>query len=440
MRRTRIFSTTAKKTRTAAIAALGLGVAVAASACAGGGSSGNGSSANGKVTLSFWTNATPGPGLTYFQNAVKTYHNLHPNVTIKIQAIQNEDLDGKLQTALNAASAPDIFFQRGGGKMLAMINANEVQPLTLTATDQANAGAASLAPYTANGKVYAIPVDFQPEGIYYSKNLFAQAGITSTPTSIPELEADVAKLKKINVAPIAVGAKDAWPAAHWYYNFALRECSQATMKDAATSLKFTDPCWTKAGNDLTSFLKVNPFQKGFLTTAAQQGAGSSAGMIANHKAGMELMGAWDPGTIQTLTPNQKPLPDLGWFPFPSVPGGQGDPSAMMGGVDGYSLSTHAPKEAFGFLEFLLTTDQQKAYSQAFITIPVNKAAQSVVTEPYNVSAMQALNQSAYTEEFLDTQYGQNVGNAMNTAVVNLLANKGSAAGIVSATSEAAAKG
>jgi raffinose/stachyose/melibiose transport system substrate-binding protein len=434
-----------KKTRAAAIAALGLGVALAASACAGGssggsGSSGGGSSSGGNVTLTFWTNATPGPGLTFFQNAIKSFDEAHPGVTIKMQNIQNEDYDGKLQTALNSNSTPDIFFQRGGGKMLAMVNANKVQPLTLSAADQQNVSAAAVAGETLNGKVYAVPLDVQPEGIYYSKDLFAKAGITATPTTIPELEADVAKLKTSGVAPIAVGAKDAWPAAHWYYNFALRECSQATMNTAGTTLKFTDPCWTKAGDDLAAFLKVNPFQKGFLTTAAQVGASSSAGLIANHKAGMELMGAWDPGTIQTLTPNQKPLPDLGWFPFPAVPGGQGDPSAMMGGIDGYSLSPNAPKEAFEFLEFLVTTDQQKLYSQAFVTIPVNKAAQSVVTQPYSVSALEALNKAGYTMQFLDTQYGQNVGNAMNAAVVNLLAGKGTPAGIVSATTEAAAKG
>lgn len=427
-----------KKNRVAAIAALGLGVSLAASACAGGG--GNGSSSNGHETLTFWTNVTPGPGLTYMQNAIKSYDTSHPNVTIKMQMIQNEDYDGKLQTALNSNSTPDIFFQRGGGKMLAMVNANQVQPLNLTPADKANVSPTALASETINGKVYAIPVDVQPEGFYYSKDLFKQAGITSTPTTIPELEADVAKLKTIHVAPIAVGAKDAWPAAHWYYNFALRECSQSTMNTAGTTLKFTDPCWTKAGNDLASFLKINPFQQGFLTTAAQVGAGSSAGLIANHKAGMELMGAWDPGTIQTLTPNQKPLPDLGWFPFPAVPGGQGDPSAMMGGIDGYSLSPNAPKEALGFLEFLLTTPQQEAYSKAFITMPVNKAAQSVVTQSYSVPALQAFNKAAYWMQFLDTQYGQNVGNAMNTAVVNLLAGKGTAADIVSATSEAAAKG
>ena len=431
-----------KKTPAAAIAALGLGVVLAAAACSSGGSSngGNSPSSTSPVTLTFWTNATPGPGLTFFQNSIKSFDAAHPGVTIKMQAIQNEDYDGKLQTALASNSAPDIFFQRGGGKMLAMVNANQVAPLTLTAADQADVSAAALAGETLNGKIYAIPMDQQPEGFYYSKDLFKQAGITSTPTTIPELEADVAKLKAINVAPIAVGAKDAWPAAHWYYNFALRECSQAVMNTAGTSLKFTDPCWTKAGNDLAAFLKINPFQTGFLTTAAQVGAGSSAGLVANHKAGMELMGAWDPGTIASLTPNQKPLPDLGWFPFPAVPGGAGDPSAMMGGIDGYSVSPNAPKEAFEFLEYLVTTPEQKAYATAFITLPVNKAAQSVVTDSVSISSLQALNQAAYVMQFLDTQYGQNVGNALNAAVVNLMAGKGTPAGIVSAASEAAAKG
>ncbi|MBR7834431.1 extracellular solute-binding protein [Actinospica durhamensis] len=435
-----------RKTRSATAVAISLGIALGATGCAGS-SSGSGSgtssggSSAGSVTVTVWENATNGSdGLTYFENAAKAYHALHPNVTIQLQTIQNEDFDGKLQTALNSNSAPDIFLQRGGGKMQAMVDANQLQPLALTAADKANVGAAALAGNTINGQVYAMPVDTQPEGIYYSKDLFQQAGITSTPTTIDELEADVAKLKTINVAPIAVGAKDAWPAAHWYYNFALRECSQQTMTSTAQSLKFTDPCWTKAGTDLSSFLQTNPFQKGFLTTAAQQGAGSSAGMLANHKAAMELMGSWDPGVIGSLTPNQQPLPDLGWFPFPSVDGGQGDPSAIMGGSDGYSLAKNAPKEALGFLEFLVTKDQQEAYAKAFQSIPVNPAAQEVVTQPYNISALQAFNKAAYSMEYLDTEYGENVGNALNTAVVSVMAGQGNAASIVAAANAAAAKG
>ncbi|TVZ04436.1 extracellular solute-binding protein [Trebonia kvetii] len=444
-----------KKTPAAAVAALGLGVVLAAAACSSGGSgstgggtssstggassSTTGSGNSNPVSLTFWNNATPGPGLTYYQNAVRQFEAAHPNVTIKMQNIQNEDYDGKLQTALNSNTAPDIFFQRGGGKMQAMVNANQLQTLNLSATDKTNLGGAGNVD-SINSTVYGIPLDANPEGVYYSQDLFTKAKITSTPTTIPELEADIAKLKAAGITPVVVGGKDGWPAAHWYYNFALRECSQATMNTAGQSLKFTDSCWTKAGNDLQSFLKVNPFQPGFLTTAAQVGAGSSAGLLANHKAAMELMGAWEPGTVASLTPNQKPLPDLRWFPFPSVPGGAGDPSAMMGGFDGFSLSKNAPAEAWQFLEFLLTTPQQEAYAKAFVTIPVNPAAQGVVTDPSAVEVKNSLNKAGYTMQFLDTQYGQNVGNALNAAVVNLLAGKGTPADIVSSTSEAAAKG
>ncbi|MTE17595.1 extracellular solute-binding protein [Streptomyces sp. TRM43335] len=425
-----------RKTRSVTAAAIGLGIALAATGCAGGGDGSSG----GEGTLTLWTNAMEGRGAEYWRSAAEEYHSLHPDVTIEIQSVQNEDLDGKLQNALNSDSAPDIFLQRGGGKMQAMVDAGQIRALDLTDTDRANVGDAALEGVSIDGKVYAMPLDTQPEGIYYSKDLFEKAGIASPPTTMDELEDAVAKLKAIDVAPIAVGAKDAWPAAHWYYNFALRECSREVMQEAAKSLEFDDPCWIKAGEDLESLLEVDPFQKGFLTASSQQGAGSSAGMLANHKAAMELMGNWNPGVIADLTPDKKPLPDLGWFPFPAVPGGQGDPTAIMGGAGGYSLSKNAPKEALDFLRFVVTKDQQEAYAGAFDTIPVNKDAQGVVTESYNISALRAFNKAAYSMQFLDTVYGQNVGNAMNIAVVNLMAGKGSAADIVKDVKAAAEKG
>jgi raffinose/stachyose/melibiose transport system substrate-binding protein len=427
-----------RKAQGAAIVALGLGVALAATGCAG--NSSGGAAADGKVTLTLWDNSTTGPGQKFFADAAASYHKAHPDVTIKVQSIQNEDLDGKLQTALNSNSAPDIFLQRGGGKMQAMVDAGQIQPLDLSAAAKKNVGDAALAGESIDGKVYAVPFDFLPEGIYYSKDLFSKAGITDTPKTIDELEGDVAKLKASGVDAIAVGAKDAWPAAHWYYNFALRECSQAVLNKSAKDLKFDDKCWTKAGDDLASFVKTDPFNQGFLTTSAQQGAGSSAGLVANHKAAMELMGGWDPGVMAGLTSDQKVPADLGWFPFPSIEGGKGDPSALLGGIDGYSLSKNAPKQATQFLEYLVTKDEQEAYAKAFNSIPVNKDAQEVVTDSYNVSALQAFNKAAYASQYLDTLYGQNVGNALNTSVVNLLAGKGSAADIVKDTNAAAAKG
>src|SRR5215204_6105543 len=369
--------------------ALAVAAAVASSmslvACGGGGNeeSGGTSSSGGPVTMTFWHNATTGPGKAFWDKTVADFQTANPNVTIEAQSIQNEELDGKLQTALNSGSAPDIFFQRGGGK---------------------------------------------------------KAGVDATPTTMDELNAAVTKLKDTGAAPIALGAKDAWPAAHWYYFFALRSCSKATLDAAAADKNFSDPCWTKAGEDLKAFADTKPFNEGFLTTSAQQGAGSSAGLLANHKASMELMGAWNPGVIASLTPDTKPLPDLGFFPFPAVPGGQGDPAAIMGGTDGYSCSADAPPQCSDFLNFILTKDVQEGYYKGFQALPVNKEAQGVVKEDYLKAVLDAYNAAPYVSLWLDTIYGQNVGNALNVGVVNLLAGKGDVAGIIEAVNAAAAKG
>lgn len=392
--------------------------------------------------MTFWHNATTGDGKAFWDKTVADFEAANPNVKINIQSIQNEDLDGKLQTALNSGDAPDVFLQRGGGKMAAMVKAGQLMDVTGSITDATKQviSQGSFTAQTIDGKVYAMPVAVLPGGFFYSKDLFAKAGITQTPATLSDLQTAVDKLKAAGVQPIALGAKDAWPAAFYYYFFALRECSSTTVTETAKTLSFDDPCWLKAGQDVQSFVATKPFNNGFLTTSAQQGAGSSAGLVANHKAAMELMGAWDPGVIGSLTPDQKPLPDLDWFPFPEVPGGAGEPGAMLGGVDGYSCSVKAPKaECTAFLNYMAKTTVQEEYYKAFHAPPVNSEAQAVVTEPYLKSVLAAYGKAPFVSQWLDTVYGQNVGNALNTAVVSLLAGKSDPQGIVNAVKTAAKK-
>ena len=401
----------------------------------------SGSGDGGDTSMTLWHNSTTGPGVEFWEQTVADFEKDNPGVTIEIQSIQNEDLDGKLQTALNSGDAPDIFLQRGGGKMAAMVKAGQLKDLT----DEIAGPAADEIPdasYSANsldGKIYAMPVAVLPGGLFYSQDLFDQAGITENPTTLDELEEATVALKSAGIDPIALGAKDAWPAAHWYYWFALRECSSDTLAEAADEMDFTDECWVRAGEDLQSFAETEPFNSGFLTTPAQQGAGSSAGLIANHQAAMELMGAWNPGVIGSLTPDQQPLADLGWFPFPEIDGGDGEPGSMMGGVDGYSCSVDAPDACVDFLNYIGTSDVQTAYYKAFNAPPVNTVAQEAVTEPYLQTILEAYNAAPYATQWLDTVYGQNVGNALNVAVVDLLAGNSDAEDLVKAVQDAAAK-
>lgn len=420
----------------AALLAVG---ALALSGCTAGDTGGDSGGDGASMTL--WHNSTTGPGVEFWEATVADFEKANPGVTIEIQSIQNEDLDGKLQTALNSGDAPDIFLQRGGGKMAAMVKAGQLKDLTEGITGPA-AEEIPDAAYSASSlddKIYAMPVAVLPGGLFYSQDLFDEAGITETPTTIDELETATEALKAAGVEPIALGAKDAWPAAHWYYWFALRECSADTLAQAADEMNFDDDCWIRAGEDLQDFADTEPFNSGFLTTTAQQGAASSAGLIANHQAAMELMGAWNPGVIGSLTPDQKPLADLSWFPFPEVEGGEGEPGSMMGGVDGYSCSVDAPDACVDFLNFLGTSDVQTAYYKAFNAPPVNTVAQEAVTEPYLQTILEAYNAAPYASQWLDTVYGQNVGNALNVAVVTMLAGQGSPEDIVQAVKDAAAK-
>ncbi len=416
--------------------------ALALTGCSAGASgSGSGASEDGTVEMTLWQNSTTGPGKEFWDKVAADFGKENPGVTVKPQSIQNEDLDGKLQTALNSGDAPDIFLQRGGGKMAAMVAAGQLMDLTDGISDSAKSeiSKGSFTANTLDDKVYAMPVAVLPGGLFYSQDLFTQAGITETPKTIDELNGAVQKLKDAGVSPIALGGKDAWPAAHWYYFFALRECSADTMATAAEEKDFSDDCWIKAGEDLQSFVETEPYNEGFLTTAAQQGAGSSAGLVANHKAAMELMGAWNPGVIASLTPDAKPLPDLGWFPFPEIEGGKGEPGAIMGGVDGYSCSANAPKECLDFLNYLATSDVQKEYYAAFNAPPVNSVAQEAVTEPYLKDILAAYNAAPNVSQWLDTVYGLNVGNALNVGVVDLMAGKSDPEKLVSAVNDAAKK-
>ncbi len=434
-----------KTVKGTALVALSASVALLAAGCSGGATSSTTASEGGSaapVTMSFWHNSTTGDGKQYWEDTVAAFEKEHPNVTINIQAIQNEDMDGKLQTALASGGDPTIFMARGGGKLADVVAADQVMDITDQISPEVKTalGDGIFSAFTVDGKIYGMPTSVLPGGMYYSKDLFAKAGITATPTTFEELNAAVAKLKAAGIAPIALGGKDAWPAAHWYYFMALRDCSRDTMDKAAATKDFSDPCWLKAGEDLQAFTATDPFNKGYLTTSAQQGAGSSAGMIANHKAAMELMGAWDPGVIADLTPDKKALPDLGWFPFPAVTGGAGDPSAMMGGSDGFACRKDAPSACMDFLNFIANKANQEGYATAFKTLPANKDAKGVVTDPALQDVLAAYDKAAYVELWLDTQYGQNVGNALNGGVVNMFAGKGTPADIVAAVKSAAAKG
>ncbi|NEG69534.1 extracellular solute-binding protein [Bifidobacterium choloepi] len=418
-----------------------LAAAVAAATMIGVGACGSTSNAD-DTTITFWHNATTGDGKQYWEDLAASFEKEHPGVTVEIQAIQNEDLDGKLQTAMqDPSSGPDVFLLQGGDKTKDLIDAGDVMDLTDKISDTVKTDMSSvLSSATFDGKVYGVPVAVEPGGMWYSKDLFEQAGISGVPSTWDEFLTDAKQLKESGIDAIALGAKDAWPAAHWYYWLALRECSADVYNDSMTNKDFSNSCWVTAGEKLQQLNELGVWNDGYLTTTAQQGANSSAGLLANHKAAMELMGAWEPGVVKDLTSDQKAMSDLGFFAFPSVDGGEGDSSAMMGSVAFFSVNAYAPNIAVDFVNYMGEQKNQENYATAFSTIPASVPARSVVTDESLKQIITYLDKSSEMELWMDTSLGTNIGNALNSAVVNMLSGKGTPEDIVKAMQDAADKG
>ena len=202
-----------------------------------------------------------------------------------------------------------------------------------------------------------------------------------------------------------------------------------------SSINLSAPCFGKASSDLTAFMKTNPFQTGFLGTPAQQGAGSSAGMLGNGKAAMELQGDWEQGVIEGLTNDKNVSSELGWFPFPSVPGGAGDPKTILGGGDGFTCTTGAAEPACEqFLQYLDSPAVQAKIMAAGTGLPANPAAASALSSPTLKQVLAANESASYIQEYFDIAFPTQVGQNLDNAVADYFAGQGSAQSVISSVS------
>jgi raffinose/stachyose/melibiose transport system substrate-binding protein len=151
---------------------------------------------------------------------------------------------------------------------------------------------------------------------------------------------------------------------------------------------------------------------------------------------MELQGDWDPAVMDPLASSKSFRSQLGWFPFPSVSGGQGDQHAGLGGGDGYSCTIKATNACPDFLKFLVSPAAQKQLiASNYVTIPANPAADKYVTSPVLKTVMDYLNSTKYNQLYFDQALSTSAGQALDDAVANFIAGQGSPSSITSSVSQ-----
>lgn len=340
--------------------------ATAAGSSAGAAASGSGAAADTTVSgdLTVWHAYVGQPDKVEFMTkAMASFKKAYPNVKVTEVGLEQNAYKTKLQTAMNTGDLPDVFYTLPGGYLQNFVKAGNVMPLD----DELAKGGwgdtfvkTALAQVQTDGKTYAVPVDTDASVMWYNTALFKKNGWT-VPKTWDELIALCAKIKAAGITPIALGNKDSWPATFWFQYGEMRRDGAgiiAKFNDHDPSATFGDAA-AKSLQDMRTLAEKGYFSQGFNGMSDQD----ANLLFLNSQAAMVLNGTWQIGS----SANAPAGFDLGYFPFPTVDGGNAkyDTDTIAGVAAAFAISAKTKNKpaAVAFLKFLTSKPIMTSYVQ-----------------------------------------------------------------------------
>lgn len=382
-------------------------------------------SAQSNVVIRWWHINTNAPEQEFWQVIADEFMAANPNVTIEITMLENEAFKSRLVTVMQSGEAPDLFQSWGGGVLWKFAEAGLLRDISpeLDANDgewrNSFSAQSALALYGQGDATYGVPWTWGAVGMFYNKALFEQAGLDpeNPPVTWDEFVAAIEALKEAGIIPISLGGKDKWPGHFWWVYFAIRlGGEEAFLKAYTRTGSFADEPFVKAGEYLQSLVEMGAFPENFMGLTY----GDQFTLTANAGAAMELMGQWAPSLYENAAPGVLGE-NLGWFPFPVMPDGAGNPGDVLGGGDGFAVGKNAPDAAVVFLQYITSVDVQRRAAEIWV-IPTVAGAEDVVTDnPVFASIIEARNNAPYFQLYYDQFLPPALGSEVNDAVEVLLA-------------------
>ena len=362
----------------------------------------------------------------FYTDVARRFEAANPGTRVEMQYLENESFKKKLTTLLQSPDKPHIVYSWAGGVLREQVKAGVIEDLTDSMVpawrDTISASALSL--YTVNGRVWGVPMITTQVGFFYNKGLLAKAGVdASAIRTWDDLLAAVKKLQAAGITPLVVGGADKWPLHFYWSHLAIRLGGRAAFESAMAGqgAGFASPTFVRAGELFKQLADLKPFQAGYLGASYPQ----SAGQFGDGKGAMMLMLDGVRNTMKANAGDKIGIPEdqLGWFAFPTVPGGQGAPDDTLGGMNGWLVTRGAPKEAVAFLRFLSEPQNQRIAAERGFFIPVVAGAREYVKQPLLRVLADNVARSPYHQLFYDQMLGPSVGAVVNDVSADLAAGR-----------------
>ena len=305
--------------------------------------------------------------------ALDEFAKAHPDIKLNVVAAEQSAYKTKLNTAMASGNPPDVFYTLPGGFLGAFVAGHQMYALD---ADLAKDGwgdsflPTALAQTSMAGHSYAVPIDIDAAVFWYNKALFAEKGWT-VPASYDEFLALCEKIKADGLVPMALGNKDSWPATFWFQYLEMRLKGSGLVSDIVAG-KADAALGPEAAEAFTRIASLS--SKGYFPVGFNGMSDQEANMLfLNGQAAMMLNGTWQIGASVDAPEGF----ELGFFPFPSVAGGKGNPGDVLGGVAaafGIAEKTANKKDAVTLLRFLTSPAVMTKYVELRKTMVTVKGA------------------------------------------------------------------
>lgn len=320
-----------------------------------------------RLQIEMWTIWNTDPRKSALDEIVRRFEEKNPDIKVSVNNVEPDAYKTKIRVAIGSGEPPDIFFVWSGEWLHNFVRGGNVLPIT-EALDADEGAWRKLIPgdalryYSFGGKTYGIPFLRQCTFFFYNTKLFAQHDI-EIPETWDDFLAVCRKLKEAGITPVALGNTVKWPAHHYVSCLWQRLVGQDQLDMDYAPLgpgAYSDPGYVKGLQMFADFSA-----KGYFNASPNGTTRENARVLFyTGKAAMFYTGTWTLNNYREGGEAPEEFWDSwDWFNFPKIPGGKGDQEALMGGADGYVVSskTQQPEAAIEFLRHLGSVESARYF-------------------------------------------------------------------------------
>lgn len=346
----------------------------------------------------------------------------NPTVTIKREAVDNDQLRQTLRTSLSSGEGPDvIFYDAGPGYAGVLADAGLIVPLEEYAAEygwKEKVAGTALQGTTIDGQLYGMPLQVDLIGMYVNNAVMEENGWTA-PATLDEMLAFCKTASEAGTIPVAFADNPGWQAFHQISMTA----NQMIGADAMQEILYNGGEANWESPEIVAAIKaffVDMRDAGCFpedVNALTYDDGNAlfyAGDAALHTTGSWMIGDMEANMGEAAA-------DVTFVPFPALPGGKGQYWITGVGSAYYVTENSEHKdEAAAFIDYLF---QPEVVAEGWVekgkyAVPVEFDAAAVEGSPLFKSVLDTLQSSLKGEAQLGFNIDVMAPQAFNDAMLN----------------------